>query len=576
MRSITVSIAAFLLAISASASGKDTIERSDNLAVDVAHDGRMAIDVGGEIWTVPRGGGQAVQLTRGLGTAARPRWSPNATSIAFQAVSDGTTRIYLYDMESGSWQVLGRDGGADLQPSWHPGGRRIVYASEKSGSGLDLWEVDLATGLHWRLSSHSGDESEPSWSADGRDLVYVHHEAARWSLVLRRHGEPEERLVTTTDKISAPSWRPDGSLILFHRQSATETRLEMVILSEPRLSRSYANGEQFHPSPVSWRDRKHMVYAANGTIRVRSFDNWSSRRLPFQATVGNRPTTPTVPERRQLPAIDEPTGTLIVHADRLFDGVVAEYHRNIDVVIKQGRIVSVEAHAERPGTIVIDLGDLAVMPGFIDAAAALPGTLEVGDGARLLATGVTTIVGRTSGTEQLNATWSGKRSPGPRLLSADKWPVKPAAAITDSQTPGLDVVLESRQARSLGTVKTPPRRFPEPPGRDVDPGSLVLGSRDNGLPAGLALHAEFIARTAGGLQPAQVLRAAGVNSAAALGADPYIGRIGVGAVADMVFVDGDPLSDISDALKIVAVVRNGRFFSVASLLERTATGKNVE
>ena len=58
--------------------------------------------------------------------------------------------------------------------------------------------------------------------------------------------------------------------------------------------------------------------------------------------------------------------------------------------------------------------------------------------------------------------------------------------------------------------------------------------------------------------------------------DPRLGRIATGAVADLIFVDGDPLSAIDDAVKVVAVVRNGRFFSVAGLIDRAAAAKTVE
>ena len=106
--------------------------------------------------------------------------------------------------------------------------------------------------------------------------------------------------------------------------------------------------------------------------------------------------------------------------------------------------------------------------------------------------------------------------------------------------------------------------------------SQLLGSKPNGLPPGVALHAEFRALAAAGLNQEQVLRAAGVNAAAGLGLGLQIGRIAVGAVADFVFVNGDPLSDINDAINVVAVVRNGRFFSAVGLIERAKSAANVE
>ncbi len=57
---------------------------------------------------------------------------------------------------------------------------------------------------------------------------------------------------------------------------------------------------------------------------------------------------------------------------------------------------------------------------------------------------------------------------------------------------------------------------------------------------------------------------------------PQLGRIATGAVADFILVDGDPLTNIDDVLHVVAVVRNGRFFSVAGLIDRAEAAKTVE
>ena len=72
------------------------------------------------------------------------------------------------------------------------------------------------------------------------------------------------------------------------------------------------------------------------------------------------------------------------------------------------------------------------------------------------------------------------------------------------------------------------------------------------------------------------LRATGSGAAEILGLDNQIGRITPGALADLVLVNGDPLNNAADALSIVAVVRNGRFFSLVGLLERTKAATGVE
>ena len=93
---------------------------------------------------------------------------------------------------------------------------------------------------------------------------------------------------------------------------------------------------------------------------------------------------------------------------------------------------------------------------------------------------------------------------------------------------------------------------------------------------GVALHAEFRALIEAGLNAEQALKAAGVNAADALGIGLRLGRIATGAAADLLLVDGDPLADISDAIKIIGVVRNGRFFSVSGLMDRAASARQPE
>jgi hypothetical protein len=565
-----------LLALSTLGMADETLTRGNNLAVDVSSDGRLVMDLAGDLWIVPLGGGEAQQISQDIAPVQRPRWSPDASRIVYSSLASGKLAIWLHDLAAGETRRISQGPYLDFEPSWHPDNERIVYSSDRQGTGLDLWETDVPTGLHWRLSNRPGDETDASWSADGKNLVYVYRENDQWSLVLRRHGQPEETLLSGTERLSAPSWRPDGSLILFWREGDTETSLDMVILSQPRLIRPYTDGEMFVTAPVSWLDKNRMYYTANGVIRQRLFNSWSSKTVPFRARIESQPDPVVERVRRTLPRLGEPEAGLVIHAARLFDGIGSGYLTDRDIIIEGGRITSVEDHADRPGMIVIDMGDLTVLPGYVDALARLPEDLKETVGPLLLATGLTTVVAEHEEAEHLNTIWSGKVMPGPRLLSTTDWQIADFSGLADSTTPRLESLLESRQAKLIEFDDSVARRFNEPPSIEDGITTMVLGSEPNGLPAGIALHAELRALVAARLKPEQALRAAGVNAAAALGVDPTLGRIATGAVADLVFVDGDPLSNIDEALNVVAVVRNGRFFSVAGLIDRAKSDRIVE
>ncbi len=647
---------AVLILLAATAHADVLLTEGTNLSVDVAPDGRVVTDLLGRLWVVPAQGGDAVALTDGLRAASAPRWSPSGDRIVFEATDAAGTSLWLYRIDSGEEQRLGEARHASRQPAWHPDGTRVAFSSARHDTDLDIWEIDVATGVSWRLTQTTGAESDPAWSANGRDLVWIHQQDESWSLMLRRRGNADEVLAVSETPLAAPSWRPDGSLITYFRLDENGWKVRMSILSEPRLDRPLLEEEDLFLSPVAWRGREQMVYGANGHIRTRGFDEWTSDTLRFTARVDEtNGFSRSRVERRPLPEIERPLGRIVLRPARLFDGLSDVYVPAPDIIIEGGRITAVEERRERPGELVIDVTDLTALPGMLDAWASLPEDADPSIGPVLLAFGVTTmVVDRDVG--ELDTIWSGKEVPGPRLLQAAAatdqadaeaipWLVNVSAdlgsadelasAVAAWQERGVAVLAEGWQlgmstgaglvlgwdsrppspggiryddqlvsagrgavtylsgladagttevrsiwdARPAEYVSSQPRlvnRFATTRDLSAVATDVVLGSRSNGMPPGIASHAELRALVDSGLSAPQAFRAAGANPAAALGLGLTVGRVATGAEADLVLVDGDPLSDVSDALNVVAIVRNGRFYSMSGLLDRHLQAKSVE
>jgi len=102
-------------------------------------------------------------------------------------------------------------------------------------------------------------------------------------------------------------------------------------------------------------------------------------------------------------------------------------------------------------------------------------------------------------------------------------------------------------------------------------GALIVAGTDAPIfPYGLSLIIELANYVDAGLTPAEALRTATSNAARALGAGAEIGRIKAGMLADLIIVDGDPLSDVSELLNVETVISNGRPFSLEQLMMPTA------
>src|SRR6185503_14154629 len=56
--------------------------------------------------------------------------------IAFSAQAGGVTDLFVYDVTAGTLRRLTNDSFADLQPSWSPDGRQLVFVTDRFTSDL--------------------------------------------------------------------------------------------------------------------------------------------------------------------------------------------------------------------------------------------------------------------------------------------------------------------------------------------------------------------------------------------------------------------------------------------------------
>ncbi|MCC5861596.1 MAG: PD40 domain-containing protein [Gammaproteobacteria bacterium] len=92
---------------------------------------------------------------------------------------------------------------------------------------------------------------------------------------------------------------------------------------------------------------------------------------------------------------------------------------------------------------------------------------------------------------------------------------------------------------------------------------VVIGA--HGQRAGLAAHWEIWIMVQGGFSPFAALRGATIDGARYFGMDADIGSIEVGKLADIIVIDGDPLSDIRDSEHVVYTMLNGRLYDSATM-----------
>lgn len=102
-----------------------------------------------------------------------PSWSPDHREIVFSGLSvSGYSDLFALHLEDGSLERLTSDRYQDLDPSFAPDGRRIVFASDRTafgaGGAINLFVLDRATHQIRYLTYGNWRDEGPRWTPEDR------------------------------------------------------------------------------------------------------------------------------------------------------------------------------------------------------------------------------------------------------------------------------------------------------------------------------------------------------------------------------------------------------------------------
>src|SRR6266852_977593 len=149
---------------------------------------QMVFAYGGYLWSVPRDGGDARQLTTG-GHEGLPVFSPDGKWIAFSAMYDGNMDVFVIPAEGGEPRRLTWHPAADVAVGWTPDGKRVLFHSPReSYADFDrLYTVAAEGGPVEALRMWRG---ENAWfSPDDTRIAYVPNEIWQTSWKRYRRGQ---------------------------------------------------------------------------------------------------------------------------------------------------------------------------------------------------------------------------------------------------------------------------------------------------------------------------------------------------------------------------------------------------
>jgi len=147
---------------------------------------QIVFNYAGDLWIVAREGGEARQLTSGVGIETVPHFSPDGSSVAFTGEYDGNRDVYVVPVTGGVPRRLTFHPADETVLGWTPDGTRVLFASG-ANAGLagetQLYTVGLDGSLPTALPLPTG--AEGSLAPDGAHVAYVPH--IQWQSAWKRY-----------------------------------------------------------------------------------------------------------------------------------------------------------------------------------------------------------------------------------------------------------------------------------------------------------------------------------------------------------------------------------------------------
>lgn len=331
----------------------------------ISPDGRsVAFRALGDIWTMRFG--QAPVAMGGDTTWwwSDPDWSPDGTKLAYCSDRGGTVNIWIRDLASGAdTQVTHFTDSAAVSVRWSPDGRELAYLDQDGA----LFTVAVDSGTAQQVFDATFEPGRPTWSPDGRFIalaaVQPYSERFREGLskiliVDRRSGEghyvdaaPHTSLQTRGD--DGPVWSPDGRHLLFAMKSVLYVT-PMGADGRP-TGPARVIGDEVADAPTWAGDSATILYLSGSRLRRMRLGRRGARTMAVPLTWRNH--------------AGAGEGTLVIRAGRMWDGQSHRVRRDVDIVVRGQRIVSIARHDDavtKAAAKVIDARGKFVMPGLID------------------------------------------------------------------------------------------------------------------------------------------------------------------------------------------------------------------
>ena len=154
-------------------------------------------------------------LTLGNELVLTPRFNPTSQMVTYLSYFRNLPRVYLLDIETGMQEVVGDFPGMTFAPRFSPDGKKIIMSFAKDGNS-EIYTMDLENRIVEKITNHPSIDTSPSFSPDGKFICFNSDRSGYQQIyVMKSDGSSVKRISFGKGLYGTPVWSPRGDLIAF-------------------------------------------------------------------------------------------------------------------------------------------------------------------------------------------------------------------------------------------------------------------------------------------------------------------------------------------------------------------------
>jgi TolB protein len=192
-----------------------------------------------------------------------PAWSPDGRSLAYTSYRrPGSPDVYVASIFEGKNTNITNGSGQAFAAAFSPDGKRLAYASSRSGN-MEIWVANADGSGARKLTSSSGLDTAPFWSPTGQEIAFTSDRGGTPQIyVMDAEGLNVRRVTTIGNWNDAPAWNPNKQYPEIAYTARIEGGFEIAVLNyETRAVRQITQGKGSCEYPSWSPSGRHLTFA---------------------------------------------------------------------------------------------------------------------------------------------------------------------------------------------------------------------------------------------------------------------------------------------------------------------------